>query len=442
MTMAKTTILKERGTGAVLYPQTIPSQVIFPDGTDLNDVLAAQKQETEAALKDYVTTADFEEKHDILKTDMESCRKDVTKVSDALGLSIRNMSSTDFVEKHKGISTTGQWWSDSNDAQRHVEIPVSPGDTIELTVSGGGGQMTFTKTNNETKADLCDGWTRVMFDNGSTVRYRVPNDARYLMLTTIDGALLKLVYDIRMEQVGVIHLAHTALFDDLFLAAAGTWGKIDYSHFENGVSKPYYLNELWLTYEEAVDVMDWGAITTYSTLARYKNAKIRTNLPPRVGATSDANTTTAFDLKYFDYGSDIEILNLACEPQAGNYGFVVAPQGGGWDYGLSGSKLRKVLGIVNLGKLTSTWNDMLWTPKLEEIRISHLKVNFSFRKCPLISAASIRYLIGERSGTNAITVTLHADTYAKLTSAVDDPDDEWYGLIDLAAAKQITFACA
>ena len=318
--MAKTTTLKERGTGAVIYPQTIPSQVIFPDGTDLDDALESQKQETVAALKDYAKKTDLSKKQDALT------------------------------------------------------------DSLDVKVSG--------------------------------------------------------------TALTVTERAKRAVFDDMWRAAAGTWGKIDYSHFENGVSKPYYLNELWLTYEEAVAVMAWGAITTYSTLARYKKAKIRTNLPPRVGATSDANTTVAFDLKYFDQGSDIEILNLVCEPQVGNHGFVVAPQGAGSDFGLSGSKLRKVLGIVNLGKLTSFWTYLIWTPKLEEIRISHLKVSITFAKCPLISAASIRYLIGERSGTNAITVTLHADTYAKLTSAVDDPDDEWYGLIDLAAAKNITFACA
>ena len=44
--MAKTTTLKERGTGEALYPQTIPSQVIFPDGTDLNDVLESQSNVT------------------------------------------------------------------------------------------------------------------------------------------------------------------------------------------------------------------------------------------------------------------------------------------------------------------------------------------------------------------------------------------------------------
>ena len=44
--MAKTTTLKERGTGAVIYPQTIPSQVIFPDGTDLNDALESQSNVT------------------------------------------------------------------------------------------------------------------------------------------------------------------------------------------------------------------------------------------------------------------------------------------------------------------------------------------------------------------------------------------------------------
>lgn len=321
--MAKTTTLKERGTGAVLYPQTIPSQVIFPDGTDLNDALESQSN---------VTGVPTEKRIEAIEP---------TLVTEAL---------------------------------RKVPQSLTPEEQVQV-----------------------------------------------------------------KENLGI---SKKELFIDMWRAAAGTWGKIDYSHFENGVSKPYYLNELWLTYEEAVAVMDWGAITTYSTLARYKGAKIRTNLPPRVGATSDANTTTAFDLKYFDQGSDIEILNLACGSQAGNMGFVVAPQGNGSDFGLSGSKLRKVLGIVNLGKITSFWTYLIWTPKLEEIRISHLKVSITFAKCPLISAASIRYLIGERSGTNAITVTLHADTYAKLTSAVDDPEDEWYGLIDLAAAKQITFACA
>lgn len=248
-----------------------------------------------------------------------------------------------------------------------------------------------------------------------------------------------------------IKAAKRAVFDDMFIAAAGTWGKIDYAHVEDGVSKPYYLNELWLTYEEAVAVTDWGAITSYSTNARYKGAKIRTNLPPRVGAISDGSTTVAFDIKYFDQGSDIEILNLACEPQHGNYGFVVSPQGAGSDFGLSGSKLRKVLGIVNVGKLTSFWTYLLNTPKLEEIRISHLKISITLAKCPRISAASIRYLIRERSGTNAITVTVHEEVYAKLTGDPNSPYlieltvaelQEWMELVDLAAARNITFACA
>ena len=51
-------------------------------------------------------------------------------------------------------------------------------------------------------------------------------------------------------------------------------------------------------------------------------------------------------------------------------------------------------------------------------------------------------MIQYAKNTTAITFYVHPDVYARLTSAVDDPDDEWYGLIDLAAAKQITFACA
>lgn len=298
MTMAKTTILKERGTGAVLYPQTIPSQVIFPDGTDLNDALESQSNVTEAALKDYAKKTDLSKKQDALT------------------------------------------------------------DSLDVKVSG--------------------------------------------------------------TALTVTERAKRAVFDDLFLAAAGTWGKIDYSHFEDGVSKPYYLNELWLTYEEAVEIFKAYIAVDYNQ-PFFGARNIRTHLPfGRSYVTTLGGTFQA---------STIEIVRINFIPNSSYRTF----------FGCS--KLRKVSVITEGNKFPQS-EVFSGCVALEDLLIQRLAVNLYIQDCPLVNAASFRYMIQYAKNTTAITFYVHPDVYARLTSAVDDPDDEWYGLIDLAAAKQITFACA
>ena len=76
---------------------------------------------------------------------------------------------------------------------------------------------------------------------------------------------------------------------------------------------------------------------------------------------------------------------------------------------------------------------------LEDVRISSLKVNISFAYSPLISIESLQYLITNAANTSPITVTVHADVYAKIQ---DEGQVDWHALIETAAAKQITFATA
>lgn len=296
--MAKTTTLKERGTGAVLYPQTIPSQVIFPDGTDLDDALESQKQETVAALKDYAKKTDLSKKQDALT------------------------------------------------------------DSLDVKVS----------------------------ETALTVTER----------------------------------AKRAVFDDMWRAAAGTWGKIDYSHFENGVSKPYYLNELWLTYEEAVEIFKAYIAVDYNQ-PFFGARNIRTHLPFGRSYVTTLNSTFQT--------STIEIVRINFIPNSSYRTF------------LGCSKLRKVSAITEGNKFPQS-EVFYGCVALEDLYIQRIAVNLYIQDCPLVNAASFRYMIQYAKNTTAITFYVHPDVYAKLTSAVDDPEDEWYGLIDLAAAKQITFACA
>lgn len=105
-------------------------------------------------------------------------------------------------------------------------------------------------------------------------------------------------------------------------------------------------------------------------------------------------------------------------------------------------KLKKIIGQLDIRNITSNVNvtKMFYQcGLLEDVRISSLKVNISFSNSPLISLESLQYLITNAANTSPITVTVHADVYAKIQ---DEGQVDWHALIETAAAKQITFATA
>ena len=53
------------------------------------------------------------------------------------------------------------------------------------------------------------------------------------------------------------------------------------------------------------------------------------------------------------------------------------------------------------------------------MRIKNVKVAIKFDKSPLISKASILYLIQNSAATSAMVITLHADAYARLAEDAD-----------------------
>ena len=56
---------------------------------------------------------------------------------------------------------------------------------------------------------------------------------------------------------------------------------------------------------------------------------------------------------------------------------------------------------------------------------------------PYLSLDSLQFLIQEATNTSPITITVHADVYAKIQ---DETQTEWHALIASAQEKQITFA--
>lgn len=99
------------------------------------------------------------------------------------------------------------------------------------------------------------------------------------------------------------------------------------------------------------------------------------------------------------------------------------------------SNLKEIIGYIECPVAVN----FLHTSLLEEIRFKNIVRNFGIKDSPLISLESLQYLITNAANTSPITVTVHADVYAKIQ---DESQVDWHALIEAATAKQITFATA
>lgn len=99
------------------------------------------------------------------------------------------------------------------------------------------------------------------------------------------------------------------------------------------------------------------------------------------------------------------------------------------------SNLKEIIGYIECPVVVN----FLRTPLLKEIRFKNIVRNFGIKDSPLISLESLQYLITNAANTSPITVTVHADVYAKIQ---DETQTEWHALIASAQEKNITFATA
>lgn len=102
------------------------------------------------------------------------------------------------------------------------------------------------------------------------------------------------------------------------------------------------------------------------------------------------------------------------------------------------SKLKNISGVIAVGNCTSFNNGFKGCTSLEDVQFSGIKSSISFPDSPLLSLASLQYLVkNSANGSTAITVTVHPDVYAKLT---DTANTEWNKVLTDAVAKNISFA--
>lgn len=233
------------------------------------------------------------------------------------------------------------------------------------------------------------------------------------------------------NKLTVTDLAKREVFDDLWIKAAGSNGTVDHTHTESGVNKPYYLNEVWMTYEEALVVYNEYYADVMSLHQRYMYGK--TNFAPPINGSSNIYAN-------FRAPNAVSI----------NVGTGFLPSGFmGWCS--SSPNLTKIIGSINLQYWRPEVNsyDYLTSPNLRDINLYRLKYNFSIASLKIISLASMQYMVNNSTATSPITVTVHPDVYAKLTGDTTNAAAaaltaeelaQWQQLVTDATSKNINFA--
>lgn len=101
-------------------------------------------------------------------------------------------------------------------------------------------------------------------------------------------------------------------------------------------------------------------------------------------------------------------------------------------------QLKEVVGIMvfEQGAFDYTFANC---SNLQNIQIKYARYDIRLADSPLLTLESFQYLVENATNTSAITVTVHADVYAKLT---DPQQADWYAVNTAAQGKQISFATA
>lgn len=143
------------------------------------------------------------------------------------------------------------------------------------------------------------------------------------------------------------------------------------------------------------------------------------------------------------YYSKFEVIQLCSDYYDEIFGFSISNAESMFS---SSSNLRKIIGRIRIKKdayITDAFNAC---KSLVDLTIHDLSSNISFNDSPLLSYNSVKYLVDNAANTSAITVTVHADVYAKLAGTATDYGDntkeEWMAVMTAATEKQISFATA
>lgn len=218
----------------------------------------------------------------------------------------------------------------------------------------------------------------------------------------------------------------------------------------NSDDDTYTLNEVKLSKNEMFDIYINENMTGVSEVidgwCDYPNNR-KTNIPPSDSKSSEAYGITCKFVAYCN--NDLEIFKLSRKA-------TLEGTGQGWsikalDYSFRNCpKLRKIIGTLGFDRFSgSSINNAEFSklPALEEVRI-FLKVSMAIKDSPKLSYDSIKFMADNSRNVAAITVTLHADVFAKLSGTASEDaytqsghtKEEWMALVTTAQGRNVSFA--
>ncbi len=238
--------------------------------------------------------------------------------------------------------------------------------------------------------------------------------------------------------------AKMRLFIDQWNAAwniNGTvYGKYDPEHAPDALH-PFMGNEIWMTYEEAILVMEYSSgFSAYQRISLV-NIPIKTLLPIPLGLY---NT-------YVDIMGMRELRAIRFIEHRGN-AQVISQQ----PWFISDCiNLTRIEGTFNISNMDSSacWRFLRGSVNIKEFRASGLNKHLNLQTNSKLSLATMQYLVDNAStaitAEKPVVVTVHADVFAKLTgdmtneaaaALTDDEKTAWAAVLTAATSKYISFA--
>lgn len=224
------------------------------------------------------------------------------------------------------------------------------------------------------------------------------------------------------------------VFVDQWNAACGEYGSY------NAATGYFELNGLAdISYEQAVTIMEQS--TAYGRVMPQGSGAYHS------GYGMDCKARTLYPIMLYNSRTHAGCAFMSAKCEALRFVSKASHVTFGWWYCSfrNCTKLRAIYGALRMeqggaAQITSTGLESCFynTPLLEELSLA-ISVSADFSGCPKLSLASFQYMVTNRQGSDAITIKVHPDVWAKLTDA-DNAD--WSALMEAAAQKSISFVSA
>lgn len=217
------------------------------------------------------------------------------------------------------------------------------------------------------------------------------------------------------ENIGVSKME---LFIDIYNAAfkvgVNVHGKYDPKNAPDA-THVFRAYDLWLTYEEAIEVVIAGRPYNNNDTSKFYTRKpIRTNLPFLISPLSGFS-----EFAFVNDTAEVFRLSDGNNNITGPYAFYRC------------AKLHTIIGRIK-AEIGHTFGIC---PKLANVEvIIKTGITLYLDGCPLLSLESFRYMI---DNSESCSLIVHPDVYAKLT---DESNTEWHQVLLDAAEKNINFA--